>query len=88
MSEELRNFFCFDGGCRSPSVIDIFGNFIRKYKCRYYKKIKYTKLLNIAKQRLRQLIYLNRVRYQAFERKLWLQKKYFEYRDYLFQIVK
>lgn len=31
--------------CNNPKVICIFMNFVRKYKCKYYRKILYTRLL-------------------------------------------
>lgn len=85
----------FSMGCSSPSVIDIFGNFTRRYKCRYYRKISYKKLLKETKNVLHGLVYYRLFRSRRKIR--WvkgrvrhlisLQKEYFEYKNYLFQIL-
>jgi len=80
-------------GCSSPSVIDVFGNFIRLYKCRYYRKISYKKMFRETKLQLHALIWENWRRKKSRYPKgrvshmRSLQKEYFEYRDYLFGII-
>lgn len=92
LCEKCNNYY-FDGGCKSPSVIDAFGNFYRRYKCKYYRKIKYKRLIFHCRQILRQLIYGGRRRakygnhYYPLSHYLWEQEKYFLLKDLLFQII-
>ena len=80
-------------GCQSPSVIDVFDNFIRLYKCKYYRKISYNNMLKEAKKALSRLLWLNhrtRSNYPIGKNRRIIQfrKDYFNYRDYLFTINK
>lgn len=92
---EKCNNYDYEGFCESPSVISTFGNFFRKYKCKYYRRIKYGKLLLHMKRQLKSLIYYGRNRMRGVRRFrylplgvhiLWEQEHYFNLRDYLFQI--
>lgn len=84
-------------GCNNPNVISVFLNFMRKYKCKYYQKIKYEQLLKECRN---QVSYLTRFFFRYRERRwdaiptyrikrFWRQlEHYFELRDYLFNEVK
>jgi len=93
LCEKCNNYyFEEEGGCASPSVIDVFGNFFRKYKCKYYRKITYENMLNQTKAMLRILLWIMKLghnRKHLYQigrnrRIIEARKYYFELRDYLF----
>lgn len=103
LCEKCNNFYFpemdedenFSMGCSSPSVIDVFGNFTRRYKCKYYRKITYKKMFRETIMSLYRLTGHN-LRYRSKSKfpkgrnnhMIAQQEDYFEYRDYLFQIEK
>jgi len=78
-------------GCKSPSVIDVFCNFMRLYKCKYYRKISYVKMLKETKNSLQRLIWYNRkrkpVNKHSFSYVIDRNNEYLEYKNYLFEII-
>ena len=79
-------------GCKSPSVIDVFCNFVRRFKCKYYRKISYEKMLKEIKNLLRRLIWYNRKGKTIPGLTLWYvlarYEEYLDFKDYLFRIIK
>lgn len=79
-------------GCQSPSVVDVFDNFIRLYKCKYYRKISYDKMLKETKKALSRLFWYSRKSRSNYpigrnRRIIQSRNEYFEYRDYLFNTL-
>jgi len=82
-------------GCKSPKVISEFGNFLRKYKCKYYRKITYDNFFQETKNILRELtrktfFYRDRkckskTTLSTIKSYKWLLNRYISYRDYLFK---
>lgn len=62
-------------GCKHPKVVSVFGNFHRKYKCKYFKKISRRKMKTETLKSLRELkssLWRNRDQQSAF----WKRFKY------------
>lgn len=85
----------WSAGCRSPSVITEFMNFFRLKKCKYYRKISYSKLLERCKFLLSNInSYSFHYRDSKYRKKLGKFNRhrlemhindYLEFRNYLFK---
>lgn len=85
-------------GCREPKVVDVFMNFFRKFKCKYYKQLTYSKMHKEVKNRLRVITSFSfyyrdprptgprRLRKWEFQVLKSDITRYLAYRDYLFSI--
>jgi len=81
--------------CNHPKVICVFMNFMRKYKCKYYRQILYTKLLKQVENKFldldqfffyyreRQWKPITTWRIKSFKKEL---EHYLDLRDYLFTL--
>ena len=91
----------YDGsdGCESPKVIDIFGNFHRKKKCKYYQKIKREKMLKLVKYilgRINSLLFyyrdnpdtrlLRKMTKSRINAIKWRRQDYLTYLNYLLEL--
>lgn len=85
-------FICM--GCKSPKVISEFQNFIRKYKCKYFRKITYENFFQETKKILSRITnktfhyrdkkYKYKTNKHTIQDYKYLIEDYINFRDYLF----
>jgi len=106
LCEKCNNFYfpecdedgCWSIGCKNPNVLEVFNNFCRRYKCKYYQKISLEKMLRETKRVLTRITnHLFHYRDSKYVRKasrfiMGLVKTrletYLGYRDYLMRLIK